>query len=200
MLKSVLFFVFLFFVSSGFAQKFKGGTTAGLVGSQIAGDTYSGYNKAGIFAGAFVQLSLGGNSSMQMELTYFQKGSRENPDEKNNYNFYLFRANYIELPLLYQYNFGRFIVEAGPSAGFLTGFYQEDVHSNTNSNTSNMAKITIQANLGIVFQATESWHFMIRTNNSLMNIQSKDASGDIRRFWDYGKYNDSLVLGIRYVI
>ncbi len=198
MIKNVLLIVFLFLVSMSFAQRFKGGVTAGIVGSQVAGDTYSGYNKAGIFAGAFVQLSLGGNSSMQMELTYFQKGSRENPDEKNGYDFFLFRANYIELPLLYQYNFGRFIIEAGPSAGFLAGFYQEDVNTNISTDKSTMANLTLQANLGMVFQATEHWHVMIRTNDSLTNVR-KSKIGP-RRFWSTGQFNDSLILGIRYII
>ena len=59
-----------------------------------------------------------------MELEYFQKGSRENPDSANNYTQYLFRVNYIELPVFYQYIVNkRFKLELGPSLGFLVGYF-----------------------------------------------------------------------------
>ena len=76
--------------------------------------------------GGFVNYEVGKHSSFQMELEFFQKGSRENPDSSNNYNQYLFRTNYIELPILYQYRFNkRFKLEAGPSLGFLVSWYEE---------------------------------------------------------------------------
>ena len=72
MIKNQLFLLLLFSVfASGIveAQVFTGGLSAGLVGSQVAGDNFSGYNKAGIFAGGFVALSVSEKSSLQMELT-----------------------------------------------------------------------------------------------------------------------------------
>ena len=75
--------LFLFFLSyASVAQKFQGGIAAGLVGSQVAGDTYSGYNKPGAYTGIWVRLALNDRSSLQTELSYFQKGSRHNPDEE----------------------------------------------------------------------------------------------------------------------
>ena len=57
------FIVVLIFLLGGIsekmqAQQFHGGIALGLVGSQVAGDTYSGYNKAGISGGGFVNLNL----------------------------------------------------------------------------------------------------------------------------------------------
>ena len=55
-----------------------------------------------------------------MELDYIQKGSRENPDSSNNYEFYLLRLNYVEIPLHYKYDFHeKGTLEAGLSLGFL---------------------------------------------------------------------------------
>ena len=85
------------------SQNFNGGLMAGVAGTQIAGDGYYGFHKAGIFAGGFVNLQVSEHSAFQLELEYFQKGSRENPDSSNNYDQYLFRVNYIELPVFYQY-------------------------------------------------------------------------------------------------
>lgn len=181
-------------------QQFHGGVIAGLVGSQVAGDTYSGYNKAGIFAGGFVSLDLSEKSAMHMELTYFQKGSRENPTEKNGYRSYLLRLNYIELPIFYQFKAGRFTIEAGPSAGFNIGYYEEvdqDVISDYQGYNS-PARFTLQINLGLRFNISEKFGVDVRTNNSLMNVFSENQSGDPRRFWDYGRYNDALVLSLFY--
>ena len=53
----VIFLVTMQFLScAGHAQDFNGGLMAGLVGSQVAGDTYSGYNKAGLFLGVLTAL------------------------------------------------------------------------------------------------------------------------------------------------
>lgn len=181
-------------------QQFHGGIIAGLAGTQVAGDTYSGYNKAGIFAGGFVSIDVGQKSAFQMELTYFQKGSRENPREKNAYQSYLLRLNYIEMPVFYQYKAGRFTIEAGPSAGFLLGYYEEVnqqvISDEQGYNTP--ARVTFQINLGVRFAVTQHIGVDFRTNNSLMNVFSKNQTGDVWRLWDHGRYNDALVLSLYY--
>ncbi|NQU35549.1 MAG: PorT family protein [Bacteroidetes bacterium] len=195
-----LIILLLFLGINSIAQQFHGGVMAGLVGSQVAGDTWSGYKKAGIFAGGYVNLDIGTVSAIQFELTYFQKGSRENPTEKNGYQSYLLRLNYIEMPILYQYKAGRFTIEAGPSAGFLMGYY-ESVNQEVISDQQHYikpARVTLQINLGFQFALTPKIGVDFRTNNSLLNIYSQKQSGDFRRFFDHGRYNDSLVLSMFY--
>ena len=182
------------------AQQFHGGVIGGIAGTQVAGDQLSGYNKAGIFLGGYVNLDVGEKSALQMELTYFQKGSRENPKEKNNYYSYLLRVNYIEMPLLYQYKAGKFIVETGPSAGFLLNYYEEDNLEVISDHQGYIkpARVTLQVNLGISYFITEHIGVGLRTNNSLLNIYSENQTGDVRRIFDYGRYNDSLILIMYY--
>ncbi len=195
-----LIILLLFLGINSIAQQFHGGVMAGLVGSQVAGDTWSGYKKAGIFAGGYVNLDIGTVSALQLELTYFQKGSRENPTEKNGYQSYLLRLNYIEMPILYQYKTGRFTIEVGPSAGFLMGYY-ESVNQEVISDQQyyvKPARVTLQINLGFQFALTPKIGVDFRTNNSLLNIYSQKQSGDFRRFFDQGRYNDSLVLSMFY--
>ncbi len=192
----IIFYVGL--TASG--QLFHGGIIAGLAGTQVAGDNYSGYNKAGLFAGGFVSLDVGQKSAFQMELTYFQKGSRENPREKNAYQSYLLRLNYIEMPIFYQYKAGRFTIEAGPSVGFLLGYFEE-VNEQIISDEQYYnapARVTFQINLGVRFALTQHIGVDFRTNNSLMNVFSKNQTGDVWRFWDHGRYNDALVLSVFY--
>jgi len=181
-------------------QQFNGGIMAGVAGTQVAGDTFYGFHKAGIFAGGFVNLQFTEHSVMQMELEYFQKGSRENPDSANNYTQYLFRVNYIELPVLYQYIASkRFKIEVGPSAAFLVGWYEErDEYEIKGGNRP--ARVTLQINAGLYVNLTEHLMVNLRTNNSLLNIRSDNATGDVLRIFpgNYGQFNDCLVLSLYY--
>jgi len=119
MKKLILSLLFLFIVAFGFAQKFNGGAMIGMAATQVAGDTYSGFNKAGPIAGFFVNLNASERSTFQLELFYIQKGSRKNADAvTGDYDSYLLRLNYIEMPLLYQLKFGWFAIEAGPAVAF----------------------------------------------------------------------------------
>jgi hypothetical protein len=203
-LSSIIFMLILLLTSWQLrSQDFNGGIMAGVAGTQVAGDTYSGFHKAGIFAGGFVNYQVSEHSAFQMELEFFQKGSRENPDSTNNYNQYLFRVNYVELPLLYQYVVNkRFKIEAGPSLGFFINYYEksdEEVISDDPGN--NMpAAVTFQINAGMYFFLSDNWSVIFRTNNSLINIRSDNATGDVMRIFpgNYGQFNDCLVLGLCY--
>lgn len=184
------------------SQRFNGGVMAGVAGTQVAGDTYSGFHKAGIYAGGFVNLQISPRSIFQMELEYFQKGSRQNPDpEKGQYDEYLFRTNYVELPVLYQFVINRrFQVEAGPSVGVLINYAEkrdgEDITYFLDYNRP--ARFTLQINAGLYVALTQRWKVNIRTNNSLLNIRSDNATGDVWRIWTYGQFHDSLVLSLVY--
>ncbi len=199
-----LLFVLLIFIFSGIAsaQNFNGGVTLGLVGSQVAGDTYSGYNKAGIFGGGWVSYDISKHSAFQLELTYFQKGSRHNPDyEKNPADYpYLFRADYIEIPILYQYKTGRFIIETGPSMGVLVHYYEESdqLIISDKENANRPSRLSLQINLGLRFVITQKLSAGLRTNNSLLNIRQENVSGDVWRIFDYGQYHDALVIAAYY--
>ena len=182
------------------SQQFNGGIMAGVAGTQVAGDTYYGFHKAGIFAGGFVNLLISEHSAFQMELEFFQKGSRENPDSSNNYNQYLFRVNYIELPVFYQYIISkRFKVEAGPSLGFLVGYYEESNYYEIKGG-NRPASVTFQINAGLYVNITSRLMVNIRTSNSLLNIRSDNATGDILRIFpgNYGQFNDCLVMSLVY--
>jgi hypothetical protein len=183
---------------SAHSQRFNGGMLLGIAGTQVAGDTYSGFHKAGLFAGGFVNLQISPRSIFQMELEFFMKGSRQNPQpDKNEYDVYIFRANYVEMPLLYQFVINeKFQVEVGPSLGFFTNYYEE---LNDQPITKNPpARVSYQINVGLYVALTQKLKVNIRTNNSFLNIRSDNATGDVYRIFDYGQYNDCLVLSLFY--
>lgn len=197
MKKLLLSILFLSFVSFGFAQKFNGGAIVGMAATQVAGDTYSGFNKVGAIGGFFVNLQPTQRSSFQMELYYVQKGSRKNADAvEGDYNSFLLRLSYVEMPLLYKYHIRWFAIEAGPSvAFFMSGLEELD---GVDQKKDNFAKATVQINFGVVFTLAKNWKLGIRTNNSVTSNRNEKNTGDVRRFWSYGQYNDGLQFTLAY--
>ena len=200
LLYTPLILFFLMSLNAG-AQEFGGGLMAGIAATQVAGDSFSGFKKAGVYAGGFVNLQISPRSIFQLELEYFQKGARENPTKKNDYQSYLFRANYIEIPLLYQFVFNeRVKMEAGPSFGVLVGYYEERneevISDKYDYNTP--STMTLQINVGIYVNITSQLAVNFRTNNSLLNIRTENVTGDVWRIWTYGQFHDSLVLSVFY--
>lgn len=100
-------------------QRFGAGPCLGLAASQVDGDSYAGYHKAGPIAGIWVQLNTGTDWAAMVKLRYIQKGCRARGETPGTTRFAL-RLNYIELPLtaLYRIN-PRMCLCAGLSGGYL---------------------------------------------------------------------------------
>jgi len=194
---------FLLLLSIGFtfsstAQKFEGGLMLGLVGSQVAGDLYSGYNKAGVNAGGWISLKASPKSVFRMELAYIQKGSRENPDaEKNQFSTYIMRLGYVELPVLYRYIYNdRIELETGLGMNFL--IHQSEERDGMGTTGSPFSGQNLCFLAGISVNINEKIKIGIRTDNSLFSIRKERVTGDVWRFWDHGQFSDALVLSAYY--
>jgi len=183
---------------SSTAQKFEGGVMLGLVGSQVAGDLYSGYNKAGVNAGGWISLKASPKSVFRMELAYIQKGSRENPDaEKNQFSTYIMRLGYVELPVLYRYIYNeRIELETGLGMNFL--IHQSEERDGMATTGSPFSGQNLCFLAGISVNINDRIKIGIRTDNSLFSIRKNRVSGDVWRFWDHGQFSDALVLSAYY--
>lgn len=171
----------------------------GLSASQVAGDSYSGFNKAGPIGGFFINLEASDHSRFQMELYYIQKGSKKNANAvEGDYESYLLRLNYIEMPLLYQYNFGWFAIEAGPAVAFTMSGYEEN--NGEDVQADDFAFATFQLHFGVVFTIADNWKIDIRTNNSFTNLRQDTHTGHVRRIFpnNYGQFNDVLQFTLAY--
>ena len=199
-MKKAIFSLMLAILSTlAYAQQFNGGALLGMAASQVAGDTYSGFHKAGPVAGFFVNLNVSPRSTFQMELYYVQKGSRDNANAvEEDYDSYLLRLNYIELPVLYQFKFGWFALEAGPSVAFTMSGYEEK--NGEEIQADDFALATFQLNFGAVFTVAKNWKIDIRTNNSLTNLRNQTYTGNVRRIFpgNYGQFNDVLQITLAY--
>ncbi len=196
---ALLLLVFSLWLTDGRAQRFSGGITAGLSATQVDGDTYSGYDKAGAIAGGWAEVLLSGQSSFRLEMNYIQKGSRHNPDsEKGDYKFLLIKLGYVEMPMLYRYTMkNRFFLETGPSLGVLLHSHSE-VDYLPSGNPFRIMDVSFQAGVGYHF--TDKLQVGLRSGNSIYTIRKERVTGDRRRFWGYGQYNNVLALQLSYTL
>lgn len=92
-------------------RTFFGGLVAGTNFSQVDGDNFAGYHKAGWNAGAIVYTKLMEQLAVSLELNYAQKGSRaaqsQLPKLANDQNTvltdYKIKLNYLEVPIMLNY-------------------------------------------------------------------------------------------------
>ncbi|MFH1319040.1 MAG: porin family protein [Bacteroidota bacterium] len=137
-MKSVIFFFGALFCSIlvAHAQDFNGGIVAGMSTSQIDGDAFLGYNKAGLVFGGFVNRELKEKLTAEFGIIYIGKGSKEpeNPDS-SECSFCKITLRYIEVPVLLQFKRLKvrekelkLILEAGLSFGVLFSYKEEDEH------------------------------------------------------------------------
>ena len=109
-----------------FSQGFSGGLLGGLIVSQVDGDAYDGYRKFGIQAGAYSSYSFNDKWGFTMEFKYIQKGSSKT-DKKDPYSDFKIKLNYIDIPVLLNYNYNeKLIFGTGLSYGLLVNAEVQD--------------------------------------------------------------------------
>ncbi len=182
------------FLSSAtlFSQSFNGGILGGVAATEISGDRLEGPNKAGLYVGGFVNRYFTERSSVQMELNFIQKGSRQNPDSTST-DSYLLRLNYVEMFLHYRWDFGKvFSLEAGPSLGFLINNppYEESNGQDITGREPPFKSTDLSLNIGLFVSLTEHIRFNIRYSNSILAVRPH-ASGQTYK-WNHGQYNEVL--------
>lgn len=198
--KIILIFVFLSSALLVNAQYFNAGIKAGVVGSQVDGDGFGGYDKLGLDAGLFVNYQLSMRTALQFEMEYIQKGSSHSPNvEKGDYSQYKMRVNYLQLPVLFQYKLAQnFSVETGPAFGLLLSNYEERDQWEIESNP--FRKFALSWIVGVNYKISENWNANFRYDYSLMGIRQKPAPFDRYIFFQYGQFCNTLVISIQYII
>ncbi len=191
---NILFLFFFFAAKLLLAQNFNAGIRIGVCGSQVNGDNLSGYNKAGLIAGAYVSRKFSDHISLQMEMVYIQKGSRKPTDLNNNY--YRLRVHYMEVPLLVLFHVSKKIdLTAGPSFGTLI-FSEENDEFGIFPNSPSFKKFEVSGNVGIVYKINDKWSFDARYSNSLTTI--RPYPGTYSTFFDRGQYNVLIEFSLIY--
>jgi hypothetical protein len=100
--KYILSLLLLCLALPAFSQEFQGGFFGGFSASQLDGDTYSGYNKAGLTAGAYFTRKINRDLFWKTEIRYIQKGSNKKITNSSP-TIYRTSLHYAEVPLMLQY-------------------------------------------------------------------------------------------------
>lgn len=189
---SLLIIIFTLLSTLLFAQEFNGGVLGGLATSEVSGDRLEGPNKAGVYIGAYVNRYFSTRSSVQMELDFIQKGSRENPDSANAYQSYLLRLNYIEIPVHYRYDFiEKASLEAGLSLGILVSEKElANGYEWVSASEEGFSRTDLSFNVGLFYTIIENLRINVRYSNSLLPIRPHVGGATWRT--NKGQYNEVL--------
>lgn len=201
MYKISLLLVTILFVNlaSGQEFNFKGGIEGGITGTQVDGDTLSGYDKAGIRFGGFIEKPISDKISMLFSMLYVQKGSRgeQNPDDLSSY--YKINLHYIDMPLTARYYHKTGVFgEAGLALGYL--FAQEEAGNNEfgqyiKDEDPGFNRFEVSYHLGIGYKLFPYTSVHAQFNYSLFKIRGKYKS-QIPGVWA-GQYNNGLMIALQ---
>lgn len=201
-MKHILLILFLLGISSMFSysQRFEGGLLGGLNASQVDGDTFSGYHKAGVVFGGYAQTNLSRSVFAAMELKFAQKGSR-NVDSLavDGQIKYIMRLTYAEMPVyLGVRTSDRISILCGISMGYLISaneyndygkFPPEDQHP--------FKSFDVEGLVGFRFKLTDRLFVDVRGAYSMVPIRRKIQ--DIQLYyWRDNQFSNLLSTTVLY--
>ncbi len=194
-LKQVFFLLFLITLAVLVkAQRFEGGVVVGLSGSQVDGDGYGGYKKAGIYSGLWVRMPIAERLDIQAELAFSQKGSKRLPDKNGNIH-YLLKLNYVDFPLSVRYNISDKIgIESGFNAGFFAG--AKEYLNYEPIDYGDFHKVELAFLLGLYWNMYDNISIGVRNSNSILSIRKTKPNGSVKRIFDTGQYNNVLTIQV----
>ena len=193
------FFVLILLLANQFvfAQTFGGGVFAGLSASQLDGDNWGGYHKAGLSFGIYTNTKINKYVDAQMELKYVQKGSKSDSEDQNV--FYHSKLNYIELPVFLKYRFlEKFSANIGLTVGYLQKSTENKDRIGDEPTDPPFNEFEFSGLAGIEYKIVENLFFNVRFNYSILPI--RDHPGNQTYFIDRGQYNNVLTFAVYYQI
>lgn len=174
---------------------------AGINGSQIHGDSYSGFNQAGLVGGLFICTDPKAKAYFQMELQYSMKGSRKiaNPD-KGDYDIFELRLDYVEIPLLARVNYHKLYFEIGQTIGALARTREWDDFGEIEPTGFRRWETALV--LGIGYNINERWYVDFRYTNSVAPVKKFAVPlyypNRFSNLFNKGMYNNVLGLTVCY--
>ncbi len=195
----ILLFSFIFSASSAIAQDFHAGFIAGVNASQISGDGYGGFDKAGLLLGVYSEVSLSQDLKALLEINYSQKGSRRNPStDQGITEFFLLRLDYVEIPLMLKYQKNKFEFEAGAYYSQLVNEYLEDENGEFEIPTSlNQFKSSDIGGLaGLNYNFTDHLIMNWRFSTSFLPVREYDSGSSF--LFDNGMFHSYISISLRY--
>lgn len=198
MKKSIFISLSLFFITafSSAQKRFQLGLKAGISTTQVEGDSYGGFHKAGIVGGPFVNGKINDKWSAQFEILFIQKGSKHVGDpDAGDYTYYYMGLNYMEVPVLFQYHQKKFTFEIGPGFGYLISHQEFNEYGEVFKPVP-FNNTEISGDIGVSYDLFKRFSINWRYSNSLLPIR-KFRSG-VGRWYNPGQRNNVLAFSITY--
>lgn len=180
-----------------YSQRFKGGLLLGINASQIDGDSWYGYNKAGLNGGAFIYTQLQSKWAVQMEIEYSAKGSASQKKDSLTIRR-KFVLRYVQIPILVKYDFAKYFqAQAGVSFGYLFYAGQNDGYGYEKLNLD-LKPLETALCIGVNFAYFHPLDLNLRYSYSVMPIYDRYPGAS----YAYGDawYNNIFSLSIYYHI
>ena len=172
-----------------FGQRFHSGLMFGGTATQVVGDGFSGYNKVGITGGVYTRTKIGQHTSLELLIGYTQKGSFDpaNP-EIGKFTTYRIRQNYIEIPLMLDYEIKRkFFAETGLGFGYLFSYRLTDNFGDLPDSDFDFRPFEMSFLFGAGYKR-DQWTFRLRNGKSVLPVADELAFD--RNWWFVGgSYN-----------
>ena len=200
-MKYLLLIVSITFASLASAQGtervFHGGLFAGAATTQIDGDGYAGFNKAGIWAGAFINSKLTDKWRGELQLSFVQKGSINpyRPDQ-GDFSYYRIALQYVEVPLLFRRKHGKFVYGFGPSFGVLISSLEEDLNGEVTIPFHTFKGTEVALSLDLVYQLLPRLESNVRYTHSMLPVSNQFKLTPLGLVG--GSFNMALNFGLRY--
>ena len=191
-----LFTVLVYVLSSinSQAQNFGGGLITGVSTSQVAGDMLGGFNKIGFIFGVYTDLRVKENMSLQYEITYREKGSK-NPNIHEN-NIAEITLSYVEMALSFKLKQKE---NLGFEFGLLPALLIKSAMNDYSSNIDIDPKFTnydFGVFAGVNYHLSDNIILNTRISNSIIPVRPHISGAT--KGWNKGQYNTVLSFIINY--
>lgn len=193
----ISFFSFAAFLYGSAQDRFKAGLKLGISTTQVHGDTYTGFDKAGLAGGAFVTAKINEKWSASFEMLYVQKGSKHNANpEAGDFTFYLMKLEYLEVPILFQYHLKKFTFELGPGIGYLIRSQEFDFYGPFPP-AAPFQKYEASASIGVSYTFFKRLGINWRYTNSILPIRVF-SNPAVAATYNPGQRNNVLAFTLNY--
>ncbi len=179
----------------GFSQEFNAGIFAGGVASQLDGDTYAGYNKAGITAGGYINRNITKKLLWQFGLRYTQKGSRYANSKLGVY--YKAQLHYMDMPLTIRYRYFKKVdFEAGVSLGYLIKGFEQKGNNDIDEANPPFNKFDLASILGLNYHLNDKIDIGTFFSYSILTVRPYTSGNS--DFMDDGQHNNIIYFILSY--
>lgn len=190
----VIFSVFTI-TNAAYPQTFNAGVMAGINISQIDGDGFSGYNKAGAAFGIFANTFFKDSWAGQLEINYSSKGSQLETSVEDP-QYYRINLRYVVIPILIRYYLSTDIaVESGLAGGYLFDAQENDELGEL-PDARPFNKTEFSAVTGIAWLLTERISLNGRFSYSVIPVREHAGGGTY--YFNRGQNNNVISFILHY--